>query len=151
MADAKPPDENGKTAILQSLAKSPDRWVQFGTLLLVGISGLGTFFQTDHLGRQAQEDRDRAVRQINQMYQRIDEFEHRQMQMLKNQTDILESNNQQLKNQNELLENQRDLLRLLKEGQIQFLQRQQRLFQQSPEQQSSPPSSNYPKIGNDQP
>lgn len=83
--------KNGVAHVLGALAGSGNQLVQLGTLLLVGISGLGNFIQGENLSRQSLEDRDRAVRQIHQLYDRIDEFERRQKISLDNQRQIIET------------------------------------------------------------
>lgn len=82
---------NGLTQVLSGLASSGHQLVQLCTLALVAISGLGNFIQGENLSRQSIEDRDKAVRQIHQLYDRINEFENRQRQSLDNQRIIIET------------------------------------------------------------
>lgn len=124
-APVEPEKKNGMGQVLLSLANSPDKLVQLGTLGLVAISGVTNTVQNHQLSDLQIEAREKAVRQINLLYNHIDEFEQRQMKMLQNQNEIMNSNTQQIKNQTEMLD-------ILREGQEQFLQRQQRLFKQEP-------------------
>jgi len=59
---SKPPQPNGTTQLLATLAQSGDKWIQFGILCLVGLSGLGNFFatQTAQLQNTAGQDRIRV-------------------------------------------------------------------------------------------
>ena len=126
---------NGKTArfeALMQMASSGDTWVKLGTLLLVVFSGIGNFVTTERVGELGHRERDRAIREIHNIYDRIDEFEKRWEQSLANQRAIIHSNAEELDSINKLLGNDREILRSIREAQIQFLQRQQRLFPQPP-------------------
>ena len=87
--------------------------IQFGTLILVGLSGLGSFLQTEHLSASTQIDRDRALKEIHDLYDRMHEIENRQLVSMENQKvsienqkKLLESNSKQLDNQSKILDNQ---------------------------------------------
>lgn len=125
MSETSPTNGNGK-AVLHTLASSGNQWVQLGTLALVGLTGIGNFIQGERLNSAQIEDRERAVRQISQMYAKIEDFETRDIESARTHTE-------QLKNQAELLENQHTLLKYVREGQIQFMQRQQRQMSNPPE------------------
>lgn len=106
---------NGGTAVLQQLANSPNTTVQIGTLIAVMLTGIVNGLQNHHISDQNIEARDKAVRQINTLYNKIDEFEQRQMRVLTDNREITESNNTQLRNQGKMLENQQTFLKLLNE------------------------------------
>jgi hypothetical protein len=100
----------GRSALLNTLASSGNQVVQLGTLALVGVSGLTSFFQTNQVGEQGRVDRDKAIHEIHQLYDKVDDFEARQKKVLENQTRMLE-------NQNGMLNNQDAVLRVLRENQ----------------------------------
>ena len=62
--------QNGKLAILQTLASSGDSWVKLGTLILVGISGLGNFLTTKETGRATRAEVDTLLHQVNEIHER---------------------------------------------------------------------------------
>jgi len=69
---ASKPQPNGTAQLLTTLAQSGDKWIQFGILCLVGISGFGNWFATQNSGQQnlaGQERIKQEVReQINDMH-----------------------------------------------------------------------------------
>lgn len=114
---------NNTKSALGTLAASSNMWVQLATVGLVGISGFTSFFQGLQLSDEGKQNRDRAVKQISELYNRIDEFEKRQVLILSNQREITESNGQQIRNQTEMLENQEAVLKIMKENQLRVLQK----------------------------
>jgi len=68
---------NGASQLLTLLAQSGDKWIQFGVLVLVGISGLGNFVATQSAQNQNTAGQDRIrleVReQIAEMHKWISE------------------------------------------------------------------------------
>lgn len=109
---------NSKQSVLLTLASSSDRMVQLGTLAAVLVGGMGSFFQNEKLSEQSIRNRDVAVNEIHHLYARVDDFEERQMKSLKNQSEILK--------------NQQDFLEVLREGQRQYMLRQQHEIPQYP-------------------
>jgi hypothetical protein len=103
------PNNHNRNSVLGTLAASGNQLVQLGTLGLVAISGLTSFFQTAQVGEQSHKDRDRAVREIHQLYDKVDEFEARQLTILKTQGTMLGNQESVLKimkdNQQRELEN----------------------------------------------
>jgi hypothetical protein len=89
--------------VLSTLAGSGNQLVQLGTLVLVGLSGITSFFQTKEVGHEGRVDRDRAIKEIHQLYDRVDDFEQRQKQTLQNQT--------------QMLQNQESVLRIMRDNQ----------------------------------
>lgn len=116
---------NSKNGVLQTLAGSSNQMVQLGTLLAVVLSAVTSTCQTNQLSEQSLVDREKAVREIHLLYEQVEAFERRQLQMMNNQKDLLEKGTTQLANQTEMLG-------ILREGQKQYLQRQQQLFKQGP-------------------
>jgi hypothetical protein len=102
-----PSSNNTRQAVLSTLAGSGNQLVQLGTLVLVGISGLTSFFQTSQVGEQGKREQDRAIHEIHQLYDKVDDFEKRQRQGLENQT--------------QMLENQESMLRVLRDNQQRYL------------------------------
>jgi hypothetical protein len=98
--------ENGKS-VLNVLAGSGNQLVQLGTLGLVAVSGLTSFFQTNQVGEQGRADRDKAIREIHQLYDKVDDFENRQKKVLENQA--------------QMLSNQDAVLRVLRDNQQRYL------------------------------
>jgi hypothetical protein len=107
--------------VLSTLAGSGNQLVQLGTLVLVGISGLTSFFQTSQVGEQGRREQERAIHEIHQLYEKVDEFERRQRQSLEIQQQIMDSNNRQLQNQTAMLSNQESVLRVLRDNQQRYL------------------------------
>jgi hypothetical protein len=81
---------DGKAKLLQTLASSPDRMVQLGTLGMVAVSGIASLFQGEKISTEGHRDRDKAIQEIHSLYDRIDEFERRQKQQLENTNQLLE-------------------------------------------------------------
>jgi phage-related tail protein len=97
------PKENGKMALLTTLASSGDSWVKLGIMLMVGISGLGNFVATTKTSddqrnltkQEAQEVKNEIhdiYRKVDDLHGALDEFESRQKKMLQNQGQLLQSN-----------------------------------------------------------
>jgi hypothetical protein len=102
-----PANNNTRHTVLSTLAGSGNQLVQLGTLGLVAISGLTSFFQTQEVGHEGRVDRDRAIKEIHQLYDRVDGFEQRQKQILQNQT--------------QMLQNQENVLRIMSDNQKNYL------------------------------
>jgi hypothetical protein len=108
---------NAKNAALAKLLNQ----LNIPTLVLILLTGGGNFFQGVQLGQEGHEERDRALREIHQLYGRISDFEDRQQKSLDNQKEIIKSNTEQVKNQTELLKSQQELLQLMHKTQQRFL------------------------------
>ena len=123
------PGNHAKSSVLHTLASSGNQFVQLGTLALVAISGLTSFFQTSQVGEEGKRDRDKAIEEIHHLYARVDDFERRQKQNLEIQHQIMDSNSRQmqnqtqmLQNQNGMLNNQENVLKIMRENQQRALQ-----------------------------
>lgn len=108
--------KNGSSALAKLLNQ-----VNLPTLALILLTGGGNFFQGIQLGHEGHEERDRALREIHQLYGRINDFEERQEKSLANQKVIIESNAEQVRNQTELLNKQHELLAEMRKTQQRFL------------------------------
>jgi pyoverdine/dityrosine biosynthesis protein Dit1 len=89
---------NNSTALVKILNQ-----INVPTLLAIFLFGGGNIFQGQQISKESHDDVERAVREIHQLFNKIEEFEQRQIQILKNQTDLLHSANDSLKNQEEML------------------------------------------------
>jgi ABC-type phosphate transport system auxiliary subunit len=89
--------------------------VQLGTLGAVALSGITTFFQGVHIEDAGRKDRDKALSEIHQLYNQINDFEERQIKSLKNQESMMASNA-------ELLRNQENVLRIMQGNQDRYLE-----------------------------
>jgi hypothetical protein len=103
-------DEGNSKNSSSALAKLLNQ-LNVPTLALILLTGGSNLFATKQAG---DEGRAEAIRQIRDLHNALDEFENRQKDILQNQTTILG---------------------ILREGQKQYMQRQQRLFPQHPEEQ----------------
>lgn len=128
MNEPAPTSNNTRSAVLSTLASSGNQLVQLGTLVLVGISGLTSFFQTKEVSHEGRVDRDRAIKEIHQLYDKVDDFERRQRQSLEIQQQVMDSNNRQLQNQttmlqnqNGMLSNQENVLKIMRETQQRYI------------------------------
>jgi hypothetical protein len=137
VSDAQKPNGDGsKAKLLQTLAGSSDRVVQLGTLSMVALSGIASLFQGEKISQEGTRERNQAVQEIHQLYDRVDEFERRQKKSIENQNLLLESNIEQVRNQTEILENQQATLRLMRQNQQHVLN------------ELLPPPNTAPKNGN---
>lgn len=83
------------------------------TLALILLTGGGNWFVTKQDGELTREDTDRARRQLQSLYNSINDFENRQKETIKNVTIILDRQNQELKNQTTILERQEEVINQL--------------------------------------
>lgn len=107
---------NGTTALAKLLNQ-----LNVPTLLAVMLFGGGNFLATKEDGRLTRDEQVKVVGEVHDLHNALEQFEARQKQSLDNQAQILRS--------------QTEILQILQEGQRQFLNRQQKLFQQHPEGQ----------------
>jgi hypothetical protein len=102
-----PPKPNGLSALLTTLATSGDKMIQFGILVLVGLSGLGNWLATNNNAvetrSQVNEAREQAFRNIKDLHDALDDFESRQKA-------VLDGLQVSLRNEGQLLDNQGRIL-----------------------------------------
>jgi hypothetical protein len=81
--------------LLSSLAASGDKMIQFGILVLVGLSGLGNWVATNNNGGETRTQvnvaREQAFRDLHELRNALDDFEKRQKAVLDNQQRILDN------------------------------------------------------------
>jgi hypothetical protein len=101
------PKPNGMAALLTTLASSGDKMIQFGILVLVGLSGLGNWLATNNNANetrtQVNEAREQAFRNIKDLHDALDDFENRQKA-------VLDGLQVSLRNEGQLLDNQGRIL-----------------------------------------
>jgi hypothetical protein len=99
--------KNGLVTLLSSLATSGDKWIQFGILVLVGLSGLGNWVATNNNGGETRTQvnvaRQQAFRDLHELRDALDDFEKRQKA-------VLESLQVSARNQQQMLDNQGRIL-----------------------------------------
>jgi hypothetical protein len=87
--------KNGLLTLLSSLASSGDKAIQFGILVLVGLSGLGNWVATNNNGGETRTQvnvaREQAFRDLHELRDALDDFEKRQKAVLENQQQILDN------------------------------------------------------------
>lgn len=83
---------NGNTALAKILHQ-----LNVPTLLTVMLMGGGNLFQGLRSSASNHEELERAIREVHQLYAKLDETEQRQLKALANQTELL-------KNQQEILQ-----------------------------------------------
>lgn len=88
--DEKPKKNNG---LLQTIFASGDTTIKLVTMALVVVSGGGNFFATNNLSREERYERDRAIREIHALHERIESAFERQ----KDIADTLDQINRKLK------------------------------------------------------
>lgn len=88
-----PDPQNGTGKLLSTLAASGDKAIQFGILVLVGLSGLGNWLSTNQNATQTRGEvnvaREQAYKQIRELHDALGDFQKRQQQMLDDQNRIL--------------------------------------------------------------
>jgi hypothetical protein len=81
--------------LLSSLAASGDKAIQFGILVLVGLSGLGNWVATNNNGGETRTQvnvaREQAFRDLHELRDALDDFEKRQKAVLDNQQRMLDN------------------------------------------------------------
>jgi hypothetical protein len=108
MAETQPSSsKNGLITLLSSLAASGDKAIQFGILVLVGLSGLGNWLATNNNGGATRAElnvaREQAFRNIKELHDALDDFEKRQKA-------VLEGLQVSARNQQQMLDNQGRIL-----------------------------------------
>jgi hypothetical protein len=102
-----PAPKNGLVTLLSSLAASGDRAIQFGILVLVGLSGLGNWVATNNNGGETRTQvnvaREQAFRDLHELRDSLDDFEKRQKA-------VLEGLQVSARNQQQMLDNQGRIL-----------------------------------------
>jgi hypothetical protein len=102
-----PQPKNGVVTLLSSLAASGDKAIQFGILVLVGLSGLGNWVATNNNGGETRTQvnvaREQAFRDLRDLHDALDDFEKRQKAVL----DELQLS---ARNQQQMLDNQERIL-----------------------------------------
>jgi hypothetical protein len=106
-SSANPEPKNGVVALLSSLAASGDKAIQFGILVLVGLSGLGNWVATNNNGGETRTQvnvaREQAFRDLHELRDALDDFEKRQKA-------VLEGLQVSARNQQQMLDNQGRIL-----------------------------------------
>lgn len=84
------PAPNAKTAAVASILTSgtADTLVKLGTLALVGLSGFGNFAATKNAERITNEDAEKAVNQIHELYRQLEPIVERQKDIVDRQKEI---------------------------------------------------------------
>jgi hypothetical protein len=102
-----PEPRNGVVTLLSSLASSGDKAIQFGILVLVGLSGLGNWVATNNNGGETRTQvnvaREQAFRDLHELRDALDDFEKRQKA-------VLEGLQLSARNQQQMLDNQGRIL-----------------------------------------
>jgi hypothetical protein len=92
---ANPEPKNGVVALLTQLASSGDKMIQFGILVLVGLSGLGNWVATNNNASETRTQvnvaREQAFRDLRDLHNALDDFEKRQKAILDNQQQMLDN------------------------------------------------------------
>jgi hypothetical protein len=116
---------NGPAAVLSTLARSADRWVQLATLALIGFSGFGNWLATQSTSKENLSGQDRIRDEMRQkldevhrwiktdIHDEVDAFEGRQKNGLNKINDGLDKQNQLMANQQQMLKNQAVMLEAL--------------------------------------
>jgi phage-related tail protein len=106
--------ENGKMALLTTLASSGDNWVKLGIMVMVSISGLGNWVATtrtsDDQRNLTKQEANEVKSEIHDIYRKVDDlhgalddFENRQQKMLKNQGQMIESDSQLMREVHDII------------------------------------------------
>ena len=99
-----PEQKNGSTALAKLLNQ-----LNVPTLAAIMLMGGGNFFATKTTSDEQRADTLKAVREIHELHDALDDFEKRQKTMLDGNANLL-------RNQNQMLENQTRILEQLKNG-----------------------------------
>jgi hypothetical protein len=106
-SNGSPQRKNGVVTLLTSLAASGDKAIQFGILVLVGLSGLGNWVATNNNGGETRTQvnvaREQAFRDLHELRDALDDFEKRQKA-------VLEGLQLSARNQQQMLDNQGRIL-----------------------------------------
>jgi hypothetical protein len=98
---------NGIVTLLATLARSGDKMIQFGILVLVGLSGLGNWLTTNNNANETRTQvnvaREQAFRDLRDLHNALDDFEKRQKA-------VLEGLQVSARNQQQMLDNQGRIL-----------------------------------------
>jgi hypothetical protein len=68
--------------LLTTIAGGGSDWVKIATLLLVGVTGSGTFFQSRETARLSVEEANRTAGEIHELYDRLGQAMDRQKELL---------------------------------------------------------------------
>src|ERR1700746_4199049 len=94
-------------ALLTTLARSGDKAIQFGILVLVGLSGLGNWLATNNNASETRTHgnvaREQAFRDLRDLHNALDDF-------YKRQKAVLEGLQVSARNQQQMLDNQGRIL-----------------------------------------
>jgi hypothetical protein len=108
-----PQPKNGRVALLTQLATSGDKMIQFGILVLVGLSGLGNWVATNNNGGETRTQvnvaREQAFRDLRDLHNALDDFEKRQKA-------VLDGLQLSARNQQQMLDNQGRILAEVREA-----------------------------------
>jgi hypothetical protein len=80
------PNANSKGSLVAALSATSDRWVQLAIIAVVTLFGGGNFLvnrQTHDTTLSTHADVLQAVREIHQLYDKVDDFEQRQKDELR--------------------------------------------------------------------
>jgi hypothetical protein len=106
-SNGSPERKNGVVTLLSSLAASGDKAIQFGILVLVGLSGLGNWVATNNNASETRTQvnvaREQAFRDLHELRDALDDFEKRQKA-------VLEGLQVSARNQQQMLDNQGRIL-----------------------------------------
>jgi hypothetical protein len=106
-SNGSPERKNGVVTLLSSLAASGDKAIQFGILVLVGLSGLGNWMATNNNASETRTQvnvaREQAFRDLHELRDALDDFEKRQKA-------VLEGLQVSARNQQQMLDNQGRIL-----------------------------------------
>lgn len=109
MSEEQTTSKNGTTALASLLNQ-----LNLPTLALILITGGGNWFATKATSDEQRADILKAVSQIHDLHESLDEFEQRQKETLIKATTALDNQNQLLRNQSMMISNQQQLISQLK-------------------------------------
>jgi hypothetical protein len=92
-----------KNGILDKLLGGGDSSVKLITLALIVVSGGSNFWATKDTGRLNSEEAQRAISQLRDLHNALDDFEKRQKEQLSDLQDLLRNQATMLKNQGDIL------------------------------------------------
>lgn len=102
-------DGNGKSSALAGLLNKLD----LPTIAAVMLFGGSNLFATKDDGRATREEQQKVIRQVDALYNALDDFEKRQRESLNKTTTVLENQNSLLRNQSMMISNQQQFLQKL--------------------------------------
>jgi len=88
-----PQDTNGTSKLLSTLAASGDKMIQFGVLVLVGISGLGNWFATQNTGQQNLQGQERIRQEVRQQINDVHDWIAENRKWIKQSSDEFHQGN----------------------------------------------------------